>query len=366
MKSTKLTALAFNPARVLAAAVFCFATVAAADAATLTWSTAVSQASTTTNQHRAVSVADQAGNDSVYIGYIQTTGSNRRRVNQHSTNSPYALLNQQLSANSEQPKGIATDDRGNVFVSYRNSGNTNSYIQSFTSTLTTTGSVTPNVSPTVGGIAIQKSGANYYAYTVFESGGLIHRYDVTNPNSMFLDTTFGSGGSYNVPGASNLRGIEVGADGSLYIAARDDANTPNPAGRVYKVSADLSTTSFVQLTRAMDVAIYCEHLYASSYNGANSLIRVMNLSDLSTVEDITIATLDGNPYSRGSNEGWSGIDIDSIGRIWLADQHYGNTGGTQDRLLVSSALPPCIPEPGTMVLAGIALFAFVGSARYRR
>jgi MYXO-CTERM domain-containing protein len=362
MKSTTSRVFSAAGVRLFAIAVVCAALSASSNAAPLTWTTAVNQASTTTNQLRAVALADQLGNDTVYLGYIQDTGSNRRRVNQHSTASPYTMLSQQLSGNSQQPKGIATDDRGNVFVAYRQSGDSTSYIQSFTSDLTISNDTTTTVSPVVGGIAIQKSGSTYYAYTVYEAGGLVHRYDVTNPSNMTLDTTFGLGGSYNVPLANNLRGIEVGPDGSLYIAARDDSNSPNPNGRVYKVAADLSSSSFVQLTRAMDVAIFGNHLYATSYNNTNSLIRKLNLSDLSTVDDITIPLLDGNPYSRGASEGWGGIDIDASGRIWLADQHYGSTGGTQDRLLVSSSL---IPEPTSVVL-GLLAIAALFSVRRRR
>jgi hypothetical protein len=354
MKSTTSRILSAAGVRLFAIGAACTVLMTSAGAATLTWSTAVNQTSTTTNQLRAVSVADQAGNDSVYVGYIQTTGANNRRVNQHSTTAPYSLLNQHLSSASEQPKGIATDDRGNVFISYRNSGDTSSFLRSHSSSLVTILDTSTNVSPVAGGVGVQKSGLNYYAYVTYEtSGGRVERYDVTDPMNITLDPTFGTGGVFFIPGANSLRGIEIGADGSLYVASRDDSNLPNPAaGRVYKVSSDLSTTSFVQLTRAMDVALLGGNVYATSYNGTNSLIRVLSATDLTTVEDITIAILDGNPYTRDNNEGWSGIDIDSSGRIWLGDQRYDNVGGTQDRLLVSSSL---VPEPASAFLALVAV-----------
>jgi hypothetical protein len=316
---------------------------AESSAATLTWTTGVpDQVGTNTQQVRSVAVSDQLGNNSVYVGFIQRTGGHRR-VYRHDSASPYGLLNTHVSGD-DQPKGIATDDRGNVFVANRGSGTTSSFIQSFSSTLAPISSTT-STSPVIGGVAIQKSGSTYFAYTVYETGGLIQRYDVTNPAAMTLDTTFGTGGSFNIPGGDNLHGIEVGADGSLYVAARTE-------GQVWKVSADLSTVASFPLNRAMDVALYGGKVYATSYDGAKSFIRVINAANMAFIEDIDITTLDSNPYTRGSGEGWSGIDIGPDGRIWLADQQYGGAANTsQDRLLVSSSL---IPEPTSLALIATA------------
>ena len=322
----------------------CYATFSSA--ATLTWTTVTSSASSTTNQLRSVAVSDQVGNDSVYIGYIQTSGN--RRVNRLDTNSPYSVLNTHASG-FDQPKGIVTDDRGNVFVSNRNSGTNTSRIQSFSASLATN-SNTGTVGPVIGGLAIQEVAGTYYAYAVFEENGLIQRYNVTNPAAMVLDGTFGTGGSYNVPGATDLRGVEIGSDGSIYAASRGDA-------KVYKISSDLSTVTPAAVPRALDVALYNGNIYATSYNGASSLIRVIDAATMAFVEDITITTLDGNPYSRGSSEGFAGIDIDTSGNIWLADQHYGSTGGVQDRLLLGASL--AIPEPASLVSLGIGTIFIV-------
>lgn len=328
-------------------------TAPAASAAPITWTTATSQASGTGNQLRAVAVSNEAGNDSVYLGYIQTSGT--RRIDRRDLDSPYSVLNTHASG-FDQPKGIVTDDRGNVFVANRNSSSSTSRIESFSSALASNFN-TGTVGPVIGGLALYKSGSDYYAYAAFEAGGLIQRYNVTNPGSMTLDASFGTGGSYNIPGAADLRGIEVAADGTIFVASRD-------ANRVYKVAADLSSSSFVTLTKAMDVALYGGNAYVTSYNGASSLIQVLSQSDLSTVDTIAITTLDGNPYTRLNNtEGWSGIDIDANGNIWLADQNYGSTGGTQDRLLLGSTL--AVPEPGTVALAGLAAFVFAGMRRRR-
>jgi hypothetical protein len=337
------------------ASLLLFGAAVCADAAfNLTWSTAYNQTSSTTNQLRAVSVADQPGNDSVYVGFIQTTGANNRRVNRFDTTSPYTLLNQKLSASSEQPKGIATDDRGNVFVAYRNSSVVQSYIQSFSSTLSAGGAVTPNVGATVGGLAIQKSGANYYAYAVFEASGIIQRYNVTNPGTMSLDNTWAGAGVYNIPGSvagTDLRGVEIGSDGTIFTVSRD-------TGRLYKISSDLSSVSSLTLTKPMDLAIFGGNLFVTSYAGAASVINVVNAATMTLVDTITISTLDGNPYSRGALQGWGGIDIDASGRIWLGDQSWGtsDTTNAKDRLLVSSAVA-AVPEPAMIAVVALCMVA---------
>src|SRR5687768_14693737 len=84
MKSTTTGILSAACVRLLAIVLPCAVLISSASAATLTWSTAVNQTSSTTNQLRAVALADQPGNDSVYLGYIQTTAANNRRVNRHS------------------------------------------------------------------------------------------------------------------------------------------------------------------------------------------------------------------------------------------------------------------------------------------
>lgn len=326
-----------------------------ATAASLTWSTAVDHAvPSNTNQIRSLALSNDEA--SIYVGYIQTSGN--RRVDQHSTASPYAVLDSHTSG-GDQPKAIVTDDRGNVFIANRNSGSATSFIQAFDSALTPISS-SATTSPVVGGLAIQKSGSNYYAYTTYEESGLIQRYNVTNTGAISLDATFGTSGSYNIPGSvfgTDLRGIEIGADGSIYTVSRN-SNT------IYKISSDLSSVSTATLTRPIDLAIYGSNLYVTSYNGTSSLIRSLSLASLSFVEDITISTLDGNPYSRASTEGWSGIEIDSAGNIWLADQQYsGSATGTRDRLIVGKSL--AIPEPTTLALLGLASVIAIGGTRRR-
>lgn len=298
-------------------------------ASPLIWSTAVNQDSNFTYSLRSVAL----GNNSVYIGYIQSS-SGGRDVHRHSPEAPYELINAR-GTSFEQPKAIAVDDRGYVYTVNREGyGSNRSIIKVYSDDLSDAIATVVLGTYEYGGAAIYRSGSQYYLYVTSEGNGTIYRFNVTNLDNIFIDTSFGSYGSFMVPGGSNLRGITVDSDGTIFVADRD-------GGRVFRINADLTQTTPVAMTRPMDVALYKGRAYVTSYNGVNSLIRVFDKTDMSVVGDLNIATLDGAPYVREYNaEGLSGIAIGADGRIWVCDQCYRRNGRNySDRLLVSSPLP---------------------------
>jgi hypothetical protein len=320
--------------------------VSAAHAAPLTWSTAYAQVSSTTNQLRAVEVADQSGNDSVYAGFIQA--GNNRNVLRFDTDSPYALLDSR-GVQSNQPKAIASDSRGYVYVGNRISGGSAAFIASYNANLGTPLDTESVTSDQFGGLATAEFGGNYYLYASREASNEIRRYIANDPSNLVLDTTFGTSGVYTLGvGSGELRGLDVANDGTIFVTNR-------ASNGVYRISSDLSTVTSASVTRAMDVALFGGKAYVTSYNGASSSIAVFDASTLTLVDTITISLLDALPYTRGGSEGWGGIDIGPDGRIWLGDQAYQSSGTTRDRLLVSTP----IPEPATWLLAAMGAVALI-------
>ncbi len=291
------------------------------------WITAVDNSTKDTNQMRSIALA----NDSVYLGYIQTY-NNGRDIHRHDINPPYDLLNSR-GMSVVQPKGLAADDRGYIYSANRMGGGSYlAVVDVYNSVLEKVSSINIS-SDEFGGAAIFKDGDKYYLYVSVEVRGEILRFDVTDPEDIKPDTTFGTYGRFNIPGATRLRGLEVDSDGTIYVASRDDSG-----GRLYRISSNFEVT-IVGVTRAMDVALYGDRAYVTSYNEQNSKISVFKKDDLSLIGDITANSLDGDVYTRGTVEGWSGIEIDEDGRIWLCDQNYNKTTHNVDRLLVSPERP---------------------------
>jgi hypothetical protein len=278
------------------------------------------------------SIALSSNDATMYTGWIQ--GSSSRAVFLH--NAGTGAVSSTFNYGATQPNTLATDDRGNVYA-----GTADSNFQIFNSTLTSS-FATQATGAIVEGIDVFRQGASYFAY-VSRSNGTVQRYDVTNVGSPSLDATFGTGGTFTVPGAGQLRGLDVNAAGEVFVAQRDTTGSDR-AGKVYKLTSGTSpTVTSIGVTGAMDVVQFGNKIYVTEYNGTSSAIAVLDASTLVLLD--TWAT--GIP--RANTEGYAMIDVDSSGRLYLVDQIYGTaSGSTLDRVLISTA----VPEPSTIVLAG--------------
>lgn len=211
-----------------------------------------------------------------------------------------------------------------------------------------------------GGLSVVKSGSTYYLYATREGGTgefFIQRFDVTNPSSPTIDTTFGTNGTFNLatlPGfgtAGFPRGLEATSDGTIFVTATD--TTILGDGGIYKIASNLSSATFAAVPDAMDVAIYSNTLYISQYRSTTSSIRVLAASSLAFVADITIPTF---PHANASvDSGYAGIDVSADGRIFVVDQLYDSSMAPRsDRVLVSSGAIPIAagPTAATVSLGG--------------
>jgi hypothetical protein len=140
-----------------------------------------------------------------------------------------------------------------------------------------------------------------------------------------------------IPTADNLRGIEVADDGTIFVASREDS-------LVYRVSSDLASVTTKAVTNAMDIAIYGDNLYVTQYNGAASAVVELKQSDLTNGSTFTAT---GTFPHTETTTGYAGIEIDGLGRMFIADQFFaGSAATTQDRVLVSTP----VPEPTALML----------------
>ncbi len=334
----------------------------------LTWSTLMDHATpysaTATYSLRGIALSPD---DSKVYGTWLTTGPSKLIVEYNATNG--AVLNSTtvpLPGSSIQAKSIATDDRGYVYLGTGDQTLPTSVrilssdLQTQYATVSTTDAATKD--KRVGGASIWQSNGQYYLYITRESGfgsGYIQRFNVTNPAAPFLDTTFGSAGTFNLqslfpddPAVGYLRGLEVGQDGTIYVTStRTDTSANKANARVYKIAANLSSATYATVRAAMDVAIWENDLYVTQYDANNSAVAVLSTSNLSLEETLITGFSHSN---TASDTGYSDIAISSTGHIFLADQLYEPGSLYYDRILESSALPTPIPGSAALLGSGLA------------
>lgn len=338
----------------------------------------------------------------VYGGFIQgTTSAAIREVssgvnasligndggsptNSYGTNPPYTTGLEAKVTTFFQAKGLATDDRGNVYATLSNGTNSTTqqwaiYNGALTSQVALVTSTDFIAARTLPGMATAKIGGNYYAYIGWQNGQ-IERWNVNNPAVPVLDTTWGSAlhpGTISlktINANAYLNNLTVDADGTIYVASGlqgttsfGDSLIKIPAAAA--ASGDLTSYSHADVMggangtggfSAMDVALFAGQAYVTEYLQTNSTIAVFNLSDLSSAGIITPTDSTGPSglnatFPTGTDSGISDIDISPDGKIYVVEQLYNmvpSTGsytppggvsmtGTRiyfDRIMVSSAL----------------------------
>ncbi|HEX7706422.1 MAG TPA: IPT/TIG domain-containing protein, partial [Thermoanaerobaculia bacterium] len=309
---------------------------------------AISTPTSETRSLRAIAVTPDG--TLVYASYIQ--GTNSSEVIEYDSTTGTELRSFRVST-AEPAVSIAVDDRGIIYAGRAVSNSASAppvriFSSNPTFVLLSEIFMATNAADAFGhdkrprGIKAVKLGIDYYLYTAGASStsGYINRFNVNDPSNPVADNTFSGDGLVDlVPldaTAVNLRGLDVAADGTIYVASID--------GKIFKVSPDLLTITSATMPDsrpAHDVALDGALLYVSIYDGASSRVEVYNATTLAHVETIDVLTESGT--TRGSAEGFPGIEVGPDGRVFVADQLYLSASPNfHDRIFVSSAAAPTI------------------------
>ncbi|HEX7706031.1 MAG TPA: IPT/TIG domain-containing protein [Thermoanaerobaculia bacterium] len=285
----------------------------------------------------------------IYASFIQ--GSSSHEVREYDSTTGAELRSFRVSTGAVPAVSIAVDDRGIIYVG-RNPAQgdlvSTSVIRIFDS-MDNFAQLAELFVTDVGhdkrprGIKAVKLGTDYYLYTAGASStsGNINRWNVNDPENPVLDVTFGTDGLVDLflldNTAAYLRGLDVAADGTIYVASLDN-------GKIFKVSPDLLTITSATIPGGRlphDVALDGTLLYVSTYDGADSRVEVYDATTLTWIETIDVLTEAGT--TRGDEEGFPGIEVGPDGRVFVADQLYYWVGSDlHDRIFVSSAAAPTI------------------------
>jgi len=280
-----------------------------------------------------------SGDDkTVYSGWIQWE---QGTVRQHDAQAVGPILNSYGLA-SIQATALATDDRGNVYIGYGLNGNGQIEIRNAKLATQVAAPFDGGRTGYVHGLSVWRSGPTDYYLYASRADGTIQRFNVTDPSAPALDTGWATGGTYAIPGAGNLRGIEAASDGTLYVAQRDTAGGDRK-GVVYAIDPTLTFLFSTSVDGAMDVAVHGLKLYVSQYLGPDSAVAVLDTETLALLD--TLHTGFEKDIDNPSH-GYTGIDVAADGSLYLADEWYSTAGEERDRILTTFASAP--PETGSL------------------
>lgn len=285
-----------------------------------------------------------ADGTALYAGHIQLGTNGIRKLDIATASCLYVVHDGSLSPTGylEYPKGLATDDRGNVYaiISTSNSSSVTLLIMKDLD-----GSVISETKIEIGqadiganGIAVHKYGTTYRACFITNYGAnRIYGYDVTDPSLPVPDSSFGVAGIVNLEKRTGVSGADANylaftADGSLLVTIK--LADGSKADAVGKFSADGKTfTKFLSCPEAYGITIAGRYLFVSTYQAANSVVNVYTLSDAQLV-----ATLAGDVTGHGH---YSQV-VFTGNRLYIADQGYQTGDAANEigsRILVSSLIP---------------------------
>jgi hypothetical protein len=229
------------------------------------------------------------------------------------------------------PEGIATDDRGYVYVALTSGVTNANRVEIYNSDLS---GLPVGVISIVGnprGVRIHKIGTTYYAYTTSDLG--LQRYDVTNVAGPTLDASY-------TPGIFGGKNLTIDLDGTVYVAGNNQVRRISPTGTLTHTSG--------AITDAKDVSVYYNTLYVIKDGSPSKTITVLNKADLTSAgADLTVPDFG---ITRSTISQFKSVDVNSKGNLYISEENYNGTQFLSGGYL-SSYTPPVTtfnPTPGAI------------------
>jgi len=229
-------------------------------------------------------------------------------------------------------KGVAADDRGNVYVGIAHAPSEDVVsidIVSAEGKKISTFDIKEAGEFGVNGLAIYRNGESYILYIVTNYGpNRIYAYDVTDAAKPVADTSFGNNGVVNLKmltGNDACEGTYLVADsnGDLYMTA--NLGNGNKGDCVLKISANgTKAEKAFECTEAYGIDMANGYIFVSTYEGAQSHVYAYQQSDYHQVMKVD-AIADSTNYAGV-------VYVD--GKLYVSDQSY-NSGA---RILVTPSL----------------------------
>ena len=193
------------------------------------------------------------------------------------------------------PKGLATDDRGNLFVGITHAENGNNHMLTLAavrqSDMTEISHITDTVAEAgtaigVNGITVVKQGDRYLCYAaICYSNYSIRCYDVTDPENITLYSGFASDGVLS----TGFSPYYLAADGmgNVYVTGVE-----NSIYGVYKINASGEILAQATVNRAYGIVLKDTHILISS-SGNDGTITLLD-TGLNILGQYTVSGLSGN------------------------------------------------------------------------
>lgn len=249
--------------------------------------------------------------------------------------------------NNGMIKGIATDDRGNVYIGITSETSEGSVsIACLDKDLNELSYETIQIDGKVGvnGVEVAKKNNRYYMYFITNYDvNAIRCYDVTDPENITPNKDFGINGVLyldSLLGNPKAQGnyLKIDEDGTVYMTANKNL-LQQRGDTVLKIDKDFKKVEKIySLDNAYGIYLYKDHVFVSTYGEGASSVFVLD-KKLKVVAEVG---------QMPGNVNYSGVVV-ANGRIYIADQMFMGI----DRIIVSEVIDDLVPQSRTKLIVAV-------------